>query len=257
MKKLLLLIVLMVMVPKTTLAKRVKGLFGKSERIQKIIDVETKGPNGEALYLGYKTTSLFFFMGIYMKDDGYVLGVKESISSYYPVNEMQLASLQKSGDLPNKLPSYEIPLTDWLWGFSFWILLAVLGGIWFFPKSGRGLFEQGCNHYFGRNSKVDYFKALCFFQKSAKKKYGPAIFNLGIMHLKGQGITKDVKKSVALFEEASEKGNTNANVILGNLYYEGKEIAKDLDKAKMWFTKACDQGHDKACKMVTYLQQNK
>jgi len=255
MKKFVLIVFLMALVPNIAMAKRVRGLFGKSERIEKIMDVDIKGSNGEDLYLGYKTTSQFFFMGVYIKDDGYVLGIKGKFGSYYPLDNQQLLSFQENGSLPNPLPSYEIPFTDWLWGFSLWILMVILAVIWFFPKSGKSLFERGCTYYFGKNVKVDYSKAFTYFQKSAKKNYAPAIFNLGIMHLKGQGVPKDTQKAVPLFEQASDIGNNNANVTLGNLYYEGVEIPKDLDKAKVWFNKACGQGHDGACKMVAHIQE--
>lgn len=48
--------------------------FGKSETITFLQNIDLKGPNGENLYLGYKTSIMNFIAGIYLKKDGYVLG---------------------------------------------------------------------------------------------------------------------------------------------------------------------------------------
>ena len=255
MKKLLFMIALLAMVPNLASAKRVGGLFGKSERINKITDVTIKGANGEDLYLAYKTTSLFIFMGVYMKDDGYVLGVKGSIGTYYPLDEEQIKKFQASGNLPTPLPSYKIALTEWLWGFSVWILLAVMAIIWFFPKNKEALFAEGCKHYFGKKTPVNYPKAMRYFEKSAKKDHGPSVFNLGIMNLAGQGIDKDADKGVELLEKAAKLGYVDANVTLGNLFYNGKEVPQNLVKAEAWYKKACDLGDANACKMLAHIQQ--
>lgn len=57
--------------------------FGEKETIHKIVDVDLKGGNGEALYLGYKTHTYFLIAGLYVKDDGYVLGIRQNHSGYY------------------------------------------------------------------------------------------------------------------------------------------------------------------------------
>jgi len=94
-----------------------------------------------------------------------------------------------------------------------------------------------------------------YFEKSAKKEYGPAVFNLGVMHLSAQGAEKNVDKAMELLRKASKLGYVDANVTLGNLYYNGSEMTKDLGKAEAWYKKACDQGNADACKMVTHIQQ--
>ena len=255
MKKLLLLIALLSLVPNLASARRIGGLFGKSERIQKITDVDIKGANGEDLYLAHKTTSLYIFMGVYMTDDGYVLGVKGSINTYYDLDEEQIKKFQASGALPTPLPPYKIEFTEWLWGYALWILLAVLAIIWFFPKNKEALFVQGCKYYFGKNTPVNYPKAMRYFEKSAIKEYGPAVFNLGIMYLSAQGTKKNVDKAMELLKKASKLGYVDANVTLGSLYYNGEDVSKDMAKAEAWYKKACDQGHANACKMVTHIQQ--
>lgn len=103
-----------------------KGLFGKNESINRIQELEVKGPSGEELYLAHKTTSQFFIAGLYFKDDGYVLGIKGSYGSYYPLTDDQISKMQEVGQLPNPLPKYDIPWTDYAFGYSGWILIPLL-----------------------------------------------------------------------------------------------------------------------------------
>ena len=127
MKTIVLSISLVVLMSTEAFAK--KGLFGTDERIHKIEDVNIRGAKGEELYLGYKTSSLFIFFGAYLKDEGYVLGVKGSYGTYYPLDDAQIKSFQDKGNLPTPLPSYKIALSDYIFGYSLWIMIVVLGGL--------------------------------------------------------------------------------------------------------------------------------
>ncbi len=101
--------------------------FGEQDDIHQIMDIELVGAENEDLVLGYKTHSYFVFAGVYMKDEGYVLGVKGNDSLYYPLpTGVELEQFQSFGYLPNPLPDYEIPLIDWLIGYSLWIILIIL-----------------------------------------------------------------------------------------------------------------------------------
>lgn len=125
MKALLLTIILLINIPNSVfLAKR--GLIGRQERIEKIQDVNIKGTKGEDLYLAHKTSALFLFLGVYFKDEGYVLGIKKSYGSYYPLTQKQIVSFQDKGFLSNPLPKYEIPFFDYLIGYSLWIFLVFI-----------------------------------------------------------------------------------------------------------------------------------
>ncbi len=137
MKNLVLIIFIVISIPNIAFARKGGGLFGKNERVQKIIDLDGKGPNGEEVFLAHKTTSYYFLMGAYLSDDGYVLGIRGKFGSYYPLNEEQINQYQKSGFLPTPLPKYEIPLMDWVWGFALWIMLLVIAVIWFFPSKAK------------------------------------------------------------------------------------------------------------------------
>lgn len=101
------------------------GIFGMQETIHKIEDIPLKGANGEDLYLGYKTSTFFVLAGVYMTDDGYVLGVSGQSNSYYSLPDKEkLAQFQEARLIPQELPPYQIPLIEYLFGYSLWLLIA-------------------------------------------------------------------------------------------------------------------------------------
>ena len=113
-------------------------LFGFDENIRCISDVELIGPSDEELCIAYKTTARFLGGGIYLKDDGYVLALVpeegDEATSYFSLTEDEIITYQAEGLLPSPLPSYSIPITDYLWGYSLWIIVAI-AIVWsFFPR---------------------------------------------------------------------------------------------------------------------------
>ncbi|HDY7489123.1 hypothetical protein [Vibrio sp. 1180_3] len=106
-----------------------KMMFGDDDMLHKLQDVSFKGPNGEDLYLAYRTTTKFFILGVNITEQGYVLALKNSEEkSYYPLSDVQIQGLQSVGDLPRILPKYELTIFDYAFGYSLWIfiLLSVL-----------------------------------------------------------------------------------------------------------------------------------
>jgi hypothetical protein len=103
------------------------GAFGTQETIHHLQDVGLKGPNGEALYLGYKTSVMNVVAGIYIHDDGYVLGIKEDATRYFNLPAgAKLTLVQRAGLLPDPLPPYTLGILDYFLGYSLWIILPVL-----------------------------------------------------------------------------------------------------------------------------------
>ena len=101
-------------------------LFGKQESLSCIVDVPVRGRGGEELCLGFKTSSYFVGGGVYLRDDGYVFRVKGTSDRYIPVSAEELTELQQSGSLPTPLPPYSVPLFEYAFGYSLWIILAVM-----------------------------------------------------------------------------------------------------------------------------------
>ena len=101
--------------------------FGTVEHITPIEDVGLKTPGGDPLYLGYKTSTVYFLGGVYVSDDGYVLGLRSEPKHYVDMPPAaMLADFQKQGALPDPLPPYHLDVSDYLWGYSLWIVLVPL-----------------------------------------------------------------------------------------------------------------------------------
>jgi uncharacterized protein len=107
--------------------------FGAEEALHTLVDVGVVGENGEALALGYKTTTQNFLLPYAISDDGYVLVVKGEAGKYYGVTSGEIAQWQAAGLIPDPLPTYEIPLIERLLGYALWPTLAVIALIYLIP----------------------------------------------------------------------------------------------------------------------------
>ena len=102
-------------------------MFGTQDDLNCIVDIPLTGPNSEPLCLGFRVSMRFFVGGIYTKDEGYILKIK-SEKSYYPIPAGdELAGFQANHMIPSPLPSYSVPMWDYLFGFSLWIILGIMG----------------------------------------------------------------------------------------------------------------------------------
>lgn len=104
---------------------RVPVASGKQESLHEIMNIDLKGPNGEELYLGYKTTHYIAILPYAISDDGYILGVRGG-TTYYKLDPDKLQALQAAGYVPNPLPKYEIPLLDYVTAHAIWSLPILL-----------------------------------------------------------------------------------------------------------------------------------
>jgi len=99
-------------------------IYGHYEDINKIVNVKLTDKQNRQLFLGYKTDSFYIEAGVFIKDQGYVLGIENGNGSYYPMPTGEsLKYYQKNGLLPNPLPSYNIPILEYIKGYSLWIIL--------------------------------------------------------------------------------------------------------------------------------------
>jgi hypothetical protein len=116
--------------------------FGVVEHISRIEDVSLTTPGGDQLYLGHKTSTVYFILGVRVSDDGYVLGLRENPKHYVDMPPADLlATFQKEGRLPDPLPPYYLGPGDYVSGYALWIVvLPVVGGYlyWHFAiRPGR------------------------------------------------------------------------------------------------------------------------
>lgn len=102
-----------------------KLMFGWDDKITCIQPVGVTGQDGEALCLAHKHSKLFVAAGVYVRDDGYVLGDPAHQDRFYPWPEaQQVKAWQSAGLLPDPLPSYSISAFDYAFGYSLWIIIA-------------------------------------------------------------------------------------------------------------------------------------
>jgi hypothetical protein len=104
-----------------------KFAFGTKEYLNSIQDVDIKGPNGEALYLGYKYSFYSFILPYTMSDDGYILGVKGR-DAYVPLDKAGIDKFQAAGLLPSPLPAYELSVVDYVMGHIIWAVPLFVAG---------------------------------------------------------------------------------------------------------------------------------
>lgn len=106
-----------------------KMYFGDQDYVRLIQDIPLKGPNGEALFLGYRYRMSFFVAGLYVKDEGYVLGVKGNSERFFRMPDaIYITKWQSEGLLPKPFPPYRLNAFDYLIGYSFWPMLAAIIG---------------------------------------------------------------------------------------------------------------------------------
>jgi len=115
----------------------------------------------------------------------------------------------------------------------------------------------GYCHYYGRNIKVDYNKAIEWYSKSLEGGNIKAMYKLGICYNFGHGVKKDEKKAFELYLKSAEGGNYLALYTVGSCYHYGKGISKDEDKAFEWYLKAAEKGHATVMMMENMIQKMK
>jgi hypothetical protein len=120
-----------------TTAAEARGRFGNEERINKIQAIAERGPNGERLFLGYKTSTFSIVAPAYMSDDGYVIGVEGDSGRYFELDAQKITDMQKKRQLPTPLPTYHIDWVEWAAGFMLWALLPFIG-LWAYISTKRG-----------------------------------------------------------------------------------------------------------------------
>ena len=102
--------------------------FGVDEKLHCIVDVGLKGPEGEELCLGYKTSVRLVGGPVWITDDGYVLVLKSTKKSYFPMPEgAELSELQGAELLPETLPPYSLSAGQLFFGtITWWVLIGAV-----------------------------------------------------------------------------------------------------------------------------------
>ena len=101
-------------------------MFGTQEDIHFLQDIDITSQANEPLFLGYKTSTRFIVAGVYIKDDGYVFGLRSDHDKFIKTTPEEIAKFQASGLLPNPLPPYKISTLDYIVGYSLWIAAPIV-----------------------------------------------------------------------------------------------------------------------------------
>lgn len=101
--------------------------FGNEETVIPIQELPETNYN-----LCFKYTSHYYLAGLYVSDNGYVLQEKGNNFSYFPLDETKIAEFQRNKILPDPMPSYSLPISAYIFGYSLWWSILILAAILFF-----------------------------------------------------------------------------------------------------------------------------
>jgi hypothetical protein len=125
--------------------------FGTRDSVQRLQDISVRGPNGEALSLGYVTTTHSFMLPYKMTGD-YVLVVRGQAKDlngrardvFHRLTNEKIGQMQRAGVVPNPLPAYRHTIVDYLMGYLlWWVFPLVFVFIGFFSMLGIGSRTRG------------------------------------------------------------------------------------------------------------------
>jgi hypothetical protein len=125
--------------------------FGTRDSVQHLKDLSVKGPKGEALSLGYVTTTHSFMLPYKMTGD-YVLIVRGAAKDpsgrardvFHRLPQAKIEQMQRAGALPKPLPASRHTIFDYLMGYLlWWSIPATLAFIGLFSMLGFGRRTRG------------------------------------------------------------------------------------------------------------------
>lgn len=124
--------------------------FGTRDSYQHLQDLTEKGPKGEALALGYVTTTHSFILPYKMTGE-YALLVRGSGRDlfagrdiYHTLPQEKIEQMQRAGALPNPLPPARHTILDYLGAYILWWCIPVtIAFMTFFSMLGIGSSTRG------------------------------------------------------------------------------------------------------------------
>ena len=130
-------------------------------------------------------------------------------------------------------------------------------------------FKLGKIYQLGQGVPQDYGKAIKWFERAGKGRYGAkknswrgaAYYTLGLMHLKGEGVPKNKRKAVSLFKKSSRAGASDtwtglATYNLGLMTLKGEGgLRKNQKDAEYWFKKSAKRGNKEAQQALDAAQK--
>jgi len=107
-----------------------------------------------------------------------------------------------------------------------------------------------------QNTLKDHPEALAALRDEAQKGNTDAAFLLATSYRGGRAGRVDFTRALKWYEKAASLGDADAMLMLGWLYYKGgPSHAPDEALAKRWFRKAAERGVDEAVEMLEILRE--
>ena len=136
-----LLPVLVVALASPDASARRRGMhFGQSDEMVCLVDMPSVGPEGEELCLAAHNAYYALIGGLYSTSELVIAAKSADVyDAYYPLpTGNDLSSLQASGVLPDPLPTYDRPISDYISGYSLWFMILVMVAAYFaIGRAGR------------------------------------------------------------------------------------------------------------------------
>ena len=123
---------------------------------------------------------------------------------------------------------------------------------------GGAAYKLGKIYQLGQGVPQDYGKAMKWFERAGKGRYGAkkkfwrgaAFYTLGLMHLKGEGVPKNQKKAYSMFLKSVQKGAGTwqglASYNMGLMALKGEGVRKSQRDAIYWFKQSARSGNKEA-----------
>ena len=127
---------------------------------------------------------------------------------------------------------------------------------------GGAAYKLGKIYQLGQGVPQDYGKAIKWFERAGKGRYGAkkkfwrgaAFYTLGLMHLKGEGVPKNQKKAYSMFLKSVQKGAGTwqglASYNMGLMALKGEGVRKSQRDAIYWFKRSARSGNKEAKKAL-------
>ena len=88
----------------------------------------------------------------------------------------------------------------------------------------------------------DFYTAVEWLTKAAKKNYAPAQVALAYCYISGSGVLKDYKRAWDLAEKASKQANGEGHYLVASMYKMGIHVQKDLSQWQKYLKSAAYAG---------------
>ena len=129
MRRALMILAVLILMAASGKDAHAKLFFGTQDKINHLQDISVKGPNGEALFLGFVTSTHSFLLPYSMSDGGYVLGIKGASDKFFKLPQERIEQMQRAGLLPKTLPVYRRSSGDYVIGYILWPVLLLIAGV--------------------------------------------------------------------------------------------------------------------------------